>query len=59
MALLYCLQSHVPIWDGFITFWYISLIYFFDLNFPAYFRFKLQVHGIMENGEGKYDSHDI
>ena len=42
-----------------LTFSYISLVYFVSSNFSVYFKFELQVHGIMDFGHPKIDTHDI
>ena len=53
------LKLHVQIWDNFDFFCYISLVFFVSLNFMEYFKFELQVHGIIEFGRSKNDIHDI
>jgi hypothetical protein len=39
--------------DNFEFFYYISLIIFISLNFFDYFKFELQVHGIIKFGHSK------
>ena len=59
VALWQYLKLYSKIWWNFDFFRYISLIYFVSLIFSAYFKFELQVHGIMEFGYPKIDIHDI
>ena len=42
-----------------LTFFIISLVYFVSSIFSGYFKFELQVHGIMDFGHPKIDTHDI
>ena len=58
-ALIYYLKLHVQIWHNFDFFCYISLVFFVSLNFMEYFKFELQVHGIIEFGRSKNDINDI
>ena len=47
-ALVHYHKQHVYIWDIFIAFWHISIVYFVLLNFSRKCKFELQVHRIMD-----------
>ena len=53
VALWQYFKLYFKIWGNFDFFWYISLVYFVSSNFSGYFKFELQVHGIMEFGHPK------
>ena len=58
-ALIYYLKLHVQIWHNFDFFLLYFVSFFVSLNFMEYFKFELQVHGIIEFGRSKNDIHDI
>ena len=59
VALWQYFKLYFKIWGNFDFFWYISLVYFVSSIFLGYFKFEPQVHGIMDFGHPKIDSHDI
>ena len=42
-----------------LTFLLYFVSFFVSLNFMEYFKFEMQVHGIIEFGRSKNDIHDI
>ena len=52
-ALIYYLKLHVQIWDNFDFFLLYFVSFFVSLNFMEYFKFELQVHGIIEFDRSK------
>ena len=49
------LKLYVQIWDNFDFFLLYFVSFFVSLNFMEYFKFELQVHGIIEFGRSKND----
>ena len=58
-AIIHYLKLNFKIWVNFDFFWYISLIYFFSLIFFEYFKFELQLDGIMQFSDSKNVIHGI
>jgi hypothetical protein len=57
VGFLHYLDQHARIWHNFKTICYISLVYFFSLNFFGKYKFELQLHRIMTFHECENDIH--